>query len=349
MKNIIAVFILFFTHTLLAQQVSLSDVQNHMNSNVTVCGKVFNGVYLQSTKNSPTLLNMGGIYPNQMLTLLIWGEDLKDFPAKPEQHYANKDVCVTGMVIEYRGKPEIVLKSPDQIKLQSEVAATTSKINKVPATKAAEKPAPVAAEKTTQPGAEKTLTKNNETHDDIKLSADVKLRLMPATDAPVVFNIKKGSVVTLLYSLNGWSRISVKYATNTEAKVGKEGYIRNDLLVGETLTANSMQPTEKPAAETKPAATNKPVAKPAAPTPSPTTAAPAGKPADVKLAKDEIRLSAQAAMRAGPSVDYKVVSQVKAGTVVTVLFSSNGWSQVIIKDAADPSIAEGYISNSSLK
>jgi len=37
----------------------------------------------------------------------------------PEKDYLDKDVCVTGEIQNYNGKPEIVLTEPEQIKLQS--------------------------------------------------------------------------------------------------------------------------------------------------------------------------------------------------------------------------------------
>jgi hypothetical protein len=53
-------------------------------------------------------------FPHQPFTIVIWGDDRAKFGA-PEVTYANKRVCVTGTIEDYRGKPEIVATSPDQI------------------------------------------------------------------------------------------------------------------------------------------------------------------------------------------------------------------------------------------
>jgi endonuclease/exonuclease/phosphatase family metal-dependent hydrolase len=37
------------------------------------------------------------------------------FPQPPEEMYANQQISVTGRVVEYKGKPEIIVGSPDQI------------------------------------------------------------------------------------------------------------------------------------------------------------------------------------------------------------------------------------------
>jgi uncharacterized protein YgiM (DUF1202 family) len=61
-----------------------------------------------------------------------------------------------------------------------------------------------------------------------------------------------------------------------------------------------------------------------------------------------VRLSANVDLRAGPGANYRLISQVKAGTIVSVLFASNGWSQVTV-NGAGATVAEGYINNEVLK
>lgn len=48
-------------------------------------------------------------------TAVIFASDFKKFPAHPEDYYLNRVVRVKGLIKEYRGKPEIILKSPSQI------------------------------------------------------------------------------------------------------------------------------------------------------------------------------------------------------------------------------------------
>lgn len=59
------------------------------------------------------LANMGAAYPNQLLTLAIKG-DAKPLGATLE----GKTVTVSGQVIDYRGKLEIIIINMEQLKLQ---------------------------------------------------------------------------------------------------------------------------------------------------------------------------------------------------------------------------------------
>jgi len=57
-------------------------------------------------------------YPNQIFTVLIWGSDRGKFEKPPETLSSGKEVCVTGMIQSYQGRPEIVVKEPAQIKVK---------------------------------------------------------------------------------------------------------------------------------------------------------------------------------------------------------------------------------------
>jgi len=109
---------LFFAFGASAQKmIPVKDVARHMNENVTVCGKVF-GTKLLDGPNI-TFLDMGAAHPNQLLTVVIKGEDRSKFTGKPEDEYKDKNVCVTGTIINFKGKPEIVLSDPANIKLDT--------------------------------------------------------------------------------------------------------------------------------------------------------------------------------------------------------------------------------------
>ena len=99
------------------KMIPVKDVAQHMNENVTVCGKVF-GTKLLDGANI-TFLDMGGAHPNQLLTVVIKSEDRSKFTGKPEEDYKDKNVCVTGTIIDFKGKPEIVLSDPANIKLDT--------------------------------------------------------------------------------------------------------------------------------------------------------------------------------------------------------------------------------------
>lgn len=98
--------------------VNLEEVASHVGKNVSVCGKIFTGRYLSYANNKPTLLNMGAAYPNQLLTVVIYGNDRTNFSEAPESFYMNKEVCVTGKVEMYNNKPQIVIHNKEQINVR---------------------------------------------------------------------------------------------------------------------------------------------------------------------------------------------------------------------------------------
>ena len=62
-------------------------------------------------------LNLGGLYPQNCLTVLIRNEDLSNFPSEPHNHYYGYLVRVKGEVEEYRGNLEIEIKNSSQIEI----------------------------------------------------------------------------------------------------------------------------------------------------------------------------------------------------------------------------------------
>ena len=56
------------------------------------------------------LVNLGGAYPNQLLTLVL-RDEAKDLAAVMD----DQPVCVTGKLILYKDKPEIVVTDAAQV------------------------------------------------------------------------------------------------------------------------------------------------------------------------------------------------------------------------------------------
>ena len=103
----------FATLKLSAQNITPQDAAKHIGEKVTVCGKIFGGRFFE--QNEKTLLNMGAAYPNHTLTIVIAGADRKKFDTKPEEFYTNKEVCITGEVRDFKGKPEVQVTEITQI------------------------------------------------------------------------------------------------------------------------------------------------------------------------------------------------------------------------------------------
>eukprot|EP01037_Dinobryon_pediforme_P016262 gene16262-16441_t len=96
--------------------IDIKDAAKHLNEKVTICDSIFNVKYL--TQADITLIDVGGEHPNELLTLVIKGDDRKKFKTPPEKSLKGKKVCITGQIVDYKGKPEIVITDPEQIKQQ---------------------------------------------------------------------------------------------------------------------------------------------------------------------------------------------------------------------------------------
>ena len=96
---------------------TLQDVGLYVGDSITVTGKVHTTKYFSETPNKPTLLNMGAAFPNQLLTVLIEKGDRGRFKPEPEVLYLNREISVSGRVILYKNKPEIIVRSQSQIKI----------------------------------------------------------------------------------------------------------------------------------------------------------------------------------------------------------------------------------------
>lgn len=105
-------------HAAAQQKITPAEVNKHIGDSVIVCGKIYGGKFLDAAKNQPTFLNMGAVYPNQLLTIVIWGNTRKLFSYKPEEHLKDKTVCVTGKIEVFKEKPQIVITQVSQLQVQ---------------------------------------------------------------------------------------------------------------------------------------------------------------------------------------------------------------------------------------
>lgn len=98
-----------------AQAITPEDAGKHIGENIKVCGKIFGGRFFETSKESPTLLNMGAAYPASPFTVMIPGVVRFKMGYIPEQELKDKNICVTGMVILFKEKPEIIVNDLSQI------------------------------------------------------------------------------------------------------------------------------------------------------------------------------------------------------------------------------------------
>lgn len=118
MRLIFTIFVFFVFGAAKAQSpIKLDDVSKYIGDSVIVCGKVEGMRYFENSKNQPTFLNIGANFPDQKITVVIWGETRKLFTNKIEE-FNNKDICITGRITLYKERAQIVIDKPEQISLQ---------------------------------------------------------------------------------------------------------------------------------------------------------------------------------------------------------------------------------------
>jgi micrococcal nuclease len=92
-----------------------AEAYRHVGKTVTVCGRVKDTTWMEHVRGRPTFLNLGDSYPNHTFTVVIWDDTFAKFDAPPHRLFADSDICVTGRVETYKGKPQIIVRSPSQI------------------------------------------------------------------------------------------------------------------------------------------------------------------------------------------------------------------------------------------
>ena len=113
----IALSILFAANAILAADaLDPADAASHVGEEATVCGKVTGAKFSDHRKRKPTFIDFGPPHPNQLFTVLIWGEHRDKFDYVPES-LLGKTICVSGTITEYKGKAEIKVTDPAQIEV----------------------------------------------------------------------------------------------------------------------------------------------------------------------------------------------------------------------------------------
>ena len=94
------------------EKISAKDAGNYIGKTVTVVDTV-NQVY--KSKKGDYFLDMGGDYPDNAFTAVIFSGDASNFDSL--ESYEGKVIEVTGKVKEYQGKVEIIVKNKEQINI----------------------------------------------------------------------------------------------------------------------------------------------------------------------------------------------------------------------------------------
>jgi hypothetical protein len=102
-----------------AATITAAQAKDHEGETATVCGTVASERTATSGKGEPTFINLDAPYPKQIFTILVWGDDRSKVGILPQN---GAHVCATGLIQDYRGVPEIVVRSSGQFE-QVELSA----------------------------------------------------------------------------------------------------------------------------------------------------------------------------------------------------------------------------------
>lgn len=123
MKSLIWIFaLLLFSVTLKAQEPieikgpvighwNFNDILKATDKNVVVVDSVYGGRAFENH----TLLNIGGKFPNQLLSVFIAKKDYQNFEGDILKLYLNKKISVSGKVTNFKDKAQIVVTDQKQI------------------------------------------------------------------------------------------------------------------------------------------------------------------------------------------------------------------------------------------
>ena len=119
MKSMACVALLASPFIAVADPIAPADAASHIGEEATVCGEVTGTKFSDHRKRKPTFIDFGPPHPNQAFTALIWGEHRGKFDYDPES-LLGKTICVSGTITEFKGKPEIKVSEPSQIRVMDE-------------------------------------------------------------------------------------------------------------------------------------------------------------------------------------------------------------------------------------
>lgn len=94
--------------------IDIKDAMKYVGKKVTICARVY-GVKIS---DKVTFLNLGDKFPNSLLTVVIFDKDRNNFPFPADEMYNDRNVCVIGEIVEYKGKAEIIVSKPQDIIIQ---------------------------------------------------------------------------------------------------------------------------------------------------------------------------------------------------------------------------------------
>jgi hypothetical protein len=123
MKTIILLLITALSLPAFAQkQIKLEEAKNHIGDSVMMSGVIYDIKVFEDDDKKPTLalINLGAAYPNQIVTIAVRPELYKNTGIVfPDQRFKGDLANVTGKIELYKGKPQIIIHSAEQLHISA--------------------------------------------------------------------------------------------------------------------------------------------------------------------------------------------------------------------------------------
>jgi endonuclease G len=71
-------------------KINTLQAKDYIGKDACVCGKVVSTKFNENGKTNPTYINLDKKYPEQVFTLMIFGQDRANFSYKPEEFLQGK-------------------------------------------------------------------------------------------------------------------------------------------------------------------------------------------------------------------------------------------------------------------
>ncbi|WP_209599706.1 nucleotide-binding protein [Ruegeria sp. HKCCSA071] len=113
--NLLSVVFLSFSlaNSVHAGEITPRDAASHVGEQSTVVGVVSQ---VSNSGKGTTFINFGGRFPNHVFYAVIFRKNGHKFPSV--YTYEGQTIAITGTIELYKGKPQIILTSPDQVQVR---------------------------------------------------------------------------------------------------------------------------------------------------------------------------------------------------------------------------------------
>ena len=99
------------------KRISAKAVLEHIGDSVQFCSKVYNVRSALVSEEKGTVLSLQAAYNEPVVNVLIREEDLVKFGANAEEIFAEKEVCISGVLVLQDNVPTITVRQKEQLKM----------------------------------------------------------------------------------------------------------------------------------------------------------------------------------------------------------------------------------------